>query len=145
MGINRVLQAHFPVTTKKMNKYFECWKCHMSIGSFTFTEAAAHTANIPGFPAGCDQPSSPWQEPGHWPTSPHHTGKPLGTPWRTAGTLPSIFLCLAREGAWGPDAMQSQSPSSIVKCFRRPNISVTLNDTFPSFKTDSKKENLEGF
>lgn len=52
---------------------------------------------------------------------------------------------MASEGAWGPDAMQLPSLSHIVECFKRPNISETLNDTFPCFYADSKKQHLESF
>lgn len=41
--------------------------------------------------------------------------------------------------------MHLQSPSTIIKCFTILNISLGLNDTFPCFKTDSKRQNLDGF
>lgn len=87
-------------------------------------------------------PSLPRLESGHWPVTHSTHSQTLRAAWRTAGTLPSIFLGMASEGAWG---MQLPSASYFGKCFRRPNISETLNGTFPCFNTDSKKQNLEGF
>lgn len=127
---------------QRMNKYFGCWKCQASNSSSTFT-GVLHTQQILlASQWDVDQPSSPWLELGHWPLL-HYTLKPSGTAWRTSGTLPSTFLGLASEDAWGLDAMQLQSPSCMAKCFRRPNISVTLNYTL--FQDRHKKANSWGF
>lgn len=117
----------------------ECCKCQTSTNSYTFTEAAAHTAVLLTFQLGVTN-LPPWLESRQWPITHSTHSQTLRTAWRTAGTLPSIFLGMASDGAWGPDVMQSPSPSYIVKCFRRPNISETLNGIFPCFNTDSKKQ-----
>lgn len=102
-GINRILWAHFPETMKSLQKCHLCpsdrgWTNILSAGNVRCQSALSHSQRLlytwwifqASQPGVANPPAPDW----NWGIDPllRRTAKSLRTAWRTAGTLPSIFM-----------------------------------------------------